>query len=894
MKISAVFGVVKAKIQVYLPQRPKIQPRHYPDLFKTTAMESYQNRLKSLKKPIQAGTCSWVEMTREYKEWICRGDYQLLWLTGNAGMGKSTLAAYVISKLRDESENAAVIHVFCADTDTYSVNNILCAAIYQLIGGSEILRDVAIQNDNTYSSKEGRHGTSGHARRLEDLWDLFSSVVKGSDLKRVYLVIDGLDNCQPKMQKELMALLNAGPEKLRVLVTSQPLEDLRLALWNDHQELQQRSRVQRLEANHYEGDINSDIGRLLQTKISEIREKRGWREKEEQEALQYLSGQRAGIFLPFVICLETLEHTEVQSVKTDLKGIFNNLKDLDATYEKLMKSMSIRFQDKPSSIMNNVIYTQRPLTVRELGSICGYASEIAPDASTSEISIVSKPLKELRQDILLYGPMLRIKENDDTVDFIHPSAKKFLIDQGLSPDSPIHRLIEKKDKAQLNIASYCISTLQSCSHETYPSYFEDYFPKKLQSMMGKHDFLSYAFEHWRHHVRMALSFEVTKPDHAAQLENLKQLLEALARVFKNPKRKNFAVLLGKCGDRYIFPRISELNFYASLGFPTMVDEWLKTHKQSTSQKKDVCEDLFSALQVAIGLGDPATSVSILECLNIQSFDTAQSLVFIFEASQSGDEQTLRRLLALFGRTSSVLAEAAITACFSGHGHLLRVLGEESENLFKTDKMKMSVLHRLATHPAGASTFNTQALLEAMRYFIVYQDLNPNEQDLLGHTVLHHLCWDRSKNNLETIRAIVQMGADSQLPNRFGCRPIHLAACRGNSDLLDYLIERGGADAAMSRSDGNLTPLHWAMSRYFPSSSIEEEFSILRQLLCNGASLDMALNSGRTPISIGCENPFMLDVLSLVFYRLDGIDHINLSLERFADVWAKANMLRLTR
>lgn len=94
----------------------------------------------------------------------------------------------------------------------------------------------------------------------------------------------------------------------------------------------------------------------------------------------------------------------------------------------------------------------------------------------------------------------------------------------------------------------------------------------------------------------------------------------------------------------------------------------------------------------------------------------------------------------------------------------------------------------------------------------------------------------ARNNPQEVIKAVNAGALVNAPDRFGHSPMHYAAYKGNSSIVEYLLDRGGDPNARGRHDS--TPLHsaaWGRNR-----------RTLEVLLENGADVNARTDEGETP------------------------------------------------
>jgi ankyrin repeat protein len=104
----------------------------------------------------------------------------------------------------------------------------------------------------------------------------------------------------------------------------------------------------------------------------------------------------------------------------------------------------------------------------------------------------------------------------------------------------------------------------------------------------------------------------------------------------------------------------------------------------------------------------------------------------------------------------------------------------------------------------------------------------------GMTALH---WAVQRDDLAMVQMLLRAGANAQLPNRYGVRPLALAAVNGNADILKLLLE-GGADPNLG-----LSPDETAVMAAARTGKVEA----LKLLLAHGGNLNARDARGQTAL-----------------------------------------------
>lgn len=154
---------------------------------------------------IVAGTCRWLLETSQYREWQRDESSAILWITGDAGCGKTTLTSFVAEALRTEaiqekvtSSQPVVMKFFCAKdisapNDGQSIVRGLLITI--LTSRRNVIRRVKAE----FAPVKLEFGQS-----LEFLWNILIFALDVASCERYYVSVDVLDECQAQSREKLL------------------------------------------------------------------------------------------------------------------------------------------------------------------------------------------------------------------------------------------------------------------------------------------------------------------------------------------------------------------------------------------------------------------------------------------------------------------------------------------------------------------------------------------------------------------------------------------------------------------------------------------------------------------------------------------------------------------
>ena len=173
------------------------------------------------------GTCDWVYESQTYKEWLT-GKRNCLWINGDAGTGKTFMTAFITETLANSlgTGDALAIHA-CSILDGLfkGSRGILCALAGQIARASPTSMAKCKKFLET-------HVSNGQLwMEVLELQDLIVEMSLSSDIKRIFIVIDGLDEVGME-ESILMAIVDipTRARKVKMLITSRSRPTLAKAL----------------------------------------------------------------------------------------------------------------------------------------------------------------------------------------------------------------------------------------------------------------------------------------------------------------------------------------------------------------------------------------------------------------------------------------------------------------------------------------------------------------------------------------------------------------------------------------------------------------------------------------------------------------------------------------
>ncbi|MCC6233626.1 MAG: ankyrin repeat domain-containing protein [Verrucomicrobiales bacterium] len=228
------------------------------------------------------------------------------------------------------------------------------------------------------------------------------------------------------------------------------------------------------------------------------------------------------------------------------------------------------------------------------------------------------------------------------------------------------------------------------------------------------------------------------------------------------------------------------------------------------------------------------------------------------AIRDGEHARLRRLLADPTRVNARDEQGNTvlhTASFLGHAEAVRLLLEAGADPNVTNHAGVTPLLRAAADPAKVS-------------LLLARGAKPGLASQLGHTPLHLAA--RSPKATESVRILIEKGADVNARSALGATPLMAAAAASHLEAVQLLVERGAEVNAVPVPQvphldpifgGLRTPLMWA--------ALGGDRRLVEYLLDHGAEVNLVSGFGTALSQTGWRR--QVDVARLLLDRGAKVD-----------------------
>jgi ankyrin repeat protein len=755
----------------------------------------YETAWKQIRK---AGNASFHTRQAEYREWRDGSHSSTLLYAGKLGSGKSVLLANIVDDLSLFSTEGKplVAYFFCKHDvpESLQARTIIGSLARQLL---RTVTDLSIPAE----SCENTHTTSDTEQVLKMLFQGFSSKVE------VYLVLDGLDECDNEEKEMLVQTIRKIQEKLKLLVCTSSREEPNRGLQSITNQLL-ASRVVLLPDDNpdIEAFVEADLERCLSQKRLTIGDPALI--LEIQDAL--LKGSQ-GMFLWVALQIQSL-----CSMKTDhaiREALADLPKDLSETFARILQKSGSSDPALQAKTLQLVLAACRPLTTDELRE----ALSVTPGDATWD---PSKVLNDVYSALACCGCLLAVDEEEFTVRVVHHSVKKYILD-GLGG---VKHMDFSFEEAQRTLADtvvtylgYSVFGTELSRVKVRPMVAQSAPSKIVQATIGSSSAA-------RNLAIMLLgskrqpAIDISKAVAEAR-SSLRSKLEHTFRFYTYAKIYWQDHILYVSGHKAAIFKLSSKLIYNRASELSRMDMNYWTHSQwaAGNKNKNVVVLLLQTGKIDMNVkdSDGATpliwvargghkdAVEVLLSVgkaNVEAKDS-NGLTPLIWAARGGHKDTVEVLLsagkANVEAKSSLGWTSLIWAAQDGQKDIVEVL--LSVGKADVEAKDSNGLTPLIWAARGRHKDAVEVLLSVGK-------ANVEAKSSYGWTSLIWAAQDGQKDIVEVLLSIGK--ADVEAKDSYGWTPLMRAARGGHKDTVEVLLRVGKADVEAKDSNG-LTPLMWA-------------------------------------------------------------------------------------
>ncbi|KAK4220845.1 hypothetical protein QBC38DRAFT_493303 [Podospora fimiseda] len=418
----------------------------------------------------------------------------LLWITGIPGAGKSVLASVIVDAAQelDVPENDICVAFFFCQPDDSDANTFVAVArsiLAQLVTQNTFLIPQVYEQSSL--SGEVTLSTNDLAKTL--LTDVLSSC------KNTYIIIDGLDACNRKEHKNIVSTFRTVVESL----PPSQMHDIRCVFLCRDDPAARKDLINIPMIRITPADNKDDIEKYWKVCKSHLEAEFG---PLDMDIVKIVAAQSRGMFLYATLMFSHLKSlSTLDELQQQLHSIPKELHDL---YQRIVERLLLteNFQAKDiMKLLGQLACAKRPLKWYEVQG----AAAIDLDNETVNFQKLPRGMKYTHRD--LCGPLVEMRSDEDqSLDFIHPSAREYLLQ---------HHFRDSSASLHFQFATLSVSYL------TLPGNLQSVntflLPLLLDS--GYYAFLEYAVSCWALHVQESLQGK--EKEHPPDLEELEDKVD---------------------------------------------------------------------------------------------------------------------------------------------------------------------------------------------------------------------------------------------------------------------------------------------------------------------------------------------------------------------------------
>ncbi|KAF5552673.1 ankyrin repeat-containing protein [Fusarium mexicanum] len=686
------------------------------------------------------GTCEWILERSEYRDWLEGDASKFLQLTGIAGTGKTTMFWFLIENLESRRKHETLAGPTAL---TYHSCRLGCPPI-EIVRG--LLFRLLKENPQTFKFLQKPFDTEGTNlfRDLWQLWKILCRIVEDPGLGKVFVLIDGLDECEEgreffsALRDQFLRLESSQNSTMKLFVTYRPRIEVAYFFKDVGSHLNFNVSIQ-------DGRVHDFLSLFVDWKLEDLSKRQHW-PVSLQDRLRDILARPDNTFLWVSIVLNQISGLRVFSVEKKLDDLPPGLHGL---YVKLLEDIHVKHGLDSLSVFQWISFARRPLRFNELAIALTPIWDEHETGTTPTAYMVDK----LESVLMSCQSLILVDPGDKTVQLIHVSLREFLLEQ------PESKYSIRYDAMNLHILETCLKFLSREEFRSIPTCLQrnikDYRPAilkaQLQDYFLAHPFLEYAALQWPAHARAASSKLTTCAllydffgENAQSLNTWLQIYWAFKRPFDDS------------------PGFTALHVAGLLGLDPLL-EWLSEQDQLTV------------------------------AFNINERDTTGSTALHW-AARNGHIGTVRMLIdrgAIIDVTDNEGRTPLAGAATNGHGMIINVLLDRGAIIHFRTNSGATPVHLAARNGKVA----------VIRLFAALSGANLDASENYGRTPLS---WAAMRGHRSAANILLELGAKvNSVDSQYGRTPLHWAVVGGCEAAHRQSLIDDGVDIFIDLDDEGL-------------------------------------------------------------------------------------------
>lgn len=710
-------------------------------------------------------TCVWITKSHQYSLWLS-APRQILWISGGPGKGKTMMSIYLAEHLEERtngSENETVIYFFCDNRDDKrnKAEHILRGWIWQLCRRKPTLQKHGMSEFKSLGEKF----LSQNA--VETLWRIFLAMICDPDAGTVYCLLDGLDECDDdtiNVITEKLSLIfsdrnnqSLRPHRLKLAIISRPF------LGHQANAMSRMSSIQGIRLDpDFDIAVGNDLRAFINQRVAELSQEKDYSPRLRDHVKKTFGEKSDGTFLWVGFMAHDLRNKSNSEAFKCLENMPIGLEGIYGRILKQLERLSQTYQETIRAIFHIVALAYTPLTLVEISHLLNI-----PTSSTKlDEPCLGDYIKSCQHFMIVL---------DDTVKFVHQSARDYLLHPALREDPFLETFRIETKRGHLTLARICLKHIELAFEKG--SWHIETRKQRNEEFAWQAEHVPYAPVYWYDHAR-------DSGDLPTDL-----ILRAFTVVTRGPAsaRNNFwidALHSGTSTSRNILDDgatgvddkdWTPKDVAASMSHTSLDVVGVLLDKCGALVASVKTQNGSNALQTNPNKRDSNGNTPLHEAAEWGMSDTVEALL---SAGANPSAQNMNRDTPLH-RTMRYPYGAAVKVC--------QLLVSKGANVNSENKFKMTPLH------LAARSVNSNQGCWAV-WFLVKNCANINLQDSQGKTPLHWAASFIDSNRVIAVFCLLlENGGNPYVEDIDGMTPLMITTDRRSKyprldwDMLDSAV-----------------------------------------------------------------------------------------------------------